>query len=231
MAYKKKTHYENLIVVATNNGSNLVEELIDSISIHNIKYQILIVDTKSDKEHYNKLQKLVAEKPNLLLTQTPERTFDTGAYIWAYLNYNSKIYHFMHDSITIKSSNFFQDISTFLSDEFDVVPYMWFKEYGMHFWGMYEHWNEFYKINGCLNEIEYGFFGPMFSCEKQTLDKLSLIGLTLPKTKQQQNAFERIWAILFEQNNLSVYKWHEFERSLAIADTYPHIHKKFFERL
>ena len=77
MAYMKQC--ENLIVIATNNGSNLVEELIDSISIHNIKYQILIVDTKSDKEHYNKLQKLVAEKPNLLLTQTPERTFDTGA--------------------------------------------------------------------------------------------------------------------------------------------------------
>jgi hypothetical protein len=43
--------YENLIVIATNNGSHLVEQLIDSILKHRVNYQILIVDTKSGDGH------------------------------------------------------------------------------------------------------------------------------------------------------------------------------------
>jgi len=222
--------YENLIVIATNNGSHLVEQLIDSILKHRVNYQILIVDTKSGDGHYNRLQKIVAERPDILLTQTLERTFDTGAYVWTYLNYKAENYHFIHDSVTIKSPNFFQDISNFLKS-YDVVPYMWFKEIGMRNYNMFDEWWNFYVSNGCLTEINYGFFGPMFSCKKSSLDSLQVDKLVLPLKKSHQNTFERIWAILFEQKNLRVFKWHEFERGLAIQDAYPHITKTFFERL
>jgi hypothetical protein len=224
---------ENLIVIPTNNGGKtMISTLLSSIERCGVDYKILIVDTISnDEDHLQFLKDLAVQNPDITITQTPRRTFDTGAYVWAYQNYEANHYHFIHDSMFVKDSNFFNQIFELFLKGYDVIPYLWFREFGMDFWKTRDVWTKIFLDNNCFNEIDYGIFGPMFSCKRNVLEKLNITEFTLPTTKAEQNAFERIWAILFEREKLSVYKWFEFERNFMISDGYPHIGKTFHERL
>lgn len=224
---------ENLIVIPTNNGGRtMLSSLLSSIEKCNVNYKILIVDTISnDENHLQFLKDLAVQRPDIIITQTPDRTFDTGAYVWAYQNYKAKHYHFIHDSVTIKDPHFFEEIERIFKYGYDVAPYLWFKEFGMDYWGTRDTWTDIFLKNNCFFEIDYGIFGPMFSCKRNALEKLNITNFILPKTKAEQNAFERIWANLFEQKKILVCRWYEFHRPFVEQDSYPHITKTFHERL
>jgi hypothetical protein len=213
-----------MIVIATNNGKEHLVNLIFSIHQHGINEKILVVDTNSsDPEHLQYLESL--KNRGIEVTTTPGRNFDTGAYLWAYQNYAAETYHFMHDSIMIKSRTFITDINALLND-YDVIPYIWFTHMGHGD----INWKDFMDANKVSYNYTYGIFGPMFSCKKTTLDKLPLGELVLPKDKTQQTAFESIWPMFFESNGLRVHKGHLFDINAIYSDTYPHIMKKLPRR-
>lgn len=192
-----------MIVIATNNGYLYLKELLDSFSNVDIcDEEIIIVDTKSnDLLHLDFLKNVKGLYPNLKInvTETPNRNFDTGAYIHTYKNFKSKNYIFLHDSIIIKSRNFIKDIKEFL-DENQVVVFSYFNFMG---YGDLE-WKTFFNKNTGLDKYEIGIFGPMFACNIGVLDNIDFDKLELPINKNQQACFEGIWPTIFKNNNTNM---------------------------
>lgn len=201
-----------MVVIATNNGYLYLKELLNSMKdVDFCDEQILIVDTMSDDETHLKFLKqinILYPKLDIIIANTPYRRFDTGAYIYAYKNYESDNYIFLHDSITIIDNNFIKDVKEYLKNN-EVVAYNCFEFAGM---GDTE-WKEFFKINTGEEKYKMGIFGPMFACNKRTLDKINLDTLQLPQTKNQQACFEGIWYTIFEKNNIEVFSMDLFTNS------------------
>lgn len=215
-----------MIVIATHNGANCLPMLLQRLEDFRINDEIVIVDTQSDDQA--SLDYLKTIKYPILVT--PERTFDTGAYIWAYQNTNAEIYHFFHDSQNIKNPDFFEMVEGKLKD-FDAVVYGWFDE-------SYDEaiahpsqrsWKEFFESNVGEQRYVFGVFGPMFSCTRLALDKLNLNSVILPRTKIEQCGWERIWSMLFTKYGLSVDRLARFEGHDRIH-LHPFIEKTFLDR-
>jgi hypothetical protein len=193
-----------MIVIATNNGYKHLKDLLDSMSKFDFSTEkLLVIDTISnDENHLNFLQNLQNIYPNLniSISTTPYRKFDTGAYLYAYKNFDSEYFIFLHDSITIKDGNFIQVVKDTLKDN-DIVSFSCFNFMG---YGDQE-WKEFFKKNTNEDKYEIGIFGPMFACKKSTLDKINFDHLELPNNKNQQACYEGIWPTIFLKNNLKIY--------------------------
>jgi hypothetical protein len=198
-----------MIVIATNNGFIHLKELLDSFcNIDMCNEKILIIDTIStDENHINFLKLIPALYANLdiTVTKTPYRGFDTGAYIYAYENYESELYIFLHDSITIKNSNFVRDIKNYL-EENDVVSFFCFNFMG---YGNDE-WKEFMKLCTGSEYYDRAIFGPMFACKKEVLSNINTKELEIPSNKNKQTAYEAIWMYLFKSINKKVFCLNEY---------------------
>lgn len=214
-----------MIVIATNNGHVYLKELLDSMK--NIEFcgeQILVVDTIStDDVHLNFLNELNTLYPelNITVTTTPYRKFDTGAYIYAYKNYKSDVYIFLHDSTVVKNNDFIKDVKSHLNT-YDVVCYNSFNFMGV---GGAE-WNEFFKKNTGEDLYNRGIFGPMFACTKTALDKIDFDKLELPTTKNQQACYEGIWYTLFEKSDSKIFSMDTYAGGFCSS----YLTKKFLHR-
>ena len=214
-----------MIVIAKNNGKIYLERLLNSISDLGINEKILIVDTGStDDNHLNYLKEL-ENLENITVTQTPYKCYDTGAYMWAYNNFVEDNYHFMHDSIKLKDSEFINNCNSLLNN-YDVVSYISFEFVG---YGD-EDWKQFFLKNAKTYEHKFGIFGPMFSIKRKTLDKLPIKNLTLPINKNQQTAMESIWPTFFLEHKLSIYSMELYNHYRLINDMYSHFEKTLLIR-
>lgn len=213
-----------MIVIATNNGKNYLQNLLNSIEdIDILNNKILILDTGStDKEYLNNLK----SRHEIILDNTPYNGYDTGAYIYAYNNYVDENYLFLQDSIYIKDKYLIKDGLSILN-EHTIVPLIVFNPI-----------NNFYdnqeQINWVQNKIghhhyQIGIFGPMFFAKRASLDKIKNLNNLIPHNKNIQQAMERGWSVVFEQNNLNILPLEKYQHSnhLFDIDGYKYI-KKFF---
>lgn len=192
-----------MIVIATNNGMRFLPNLLSDLEKFDITEEISIIDTQSsDVEFINYLENLKLSndlKLNIKVYQTPYRGFDTGAYIYAMQNFKSDRFIFLHDSIRIKTKEFFDVITEKLKSS-NVVSLMTFD-------GGF--WDDNNQINFSIEHFgsgtfKKGIFGPMFSIsysDSQLIDKNILI---YPINKYQQQAMERCWSVIFEKYNLTI---------------------------
>lgn len=193
-----------MIVIATNNGHICLSELLNSMTNIDIcNEKILIIDTISDDVSsidYLKQVNSLYPKLDITIETTPYRGFDTGAYIYAYNEYNVDTYIFLHDSVTISNKNFIKDIHSYLRTH-DVVAYNCFDFMGN---GDGE-WQTFFEQNTGRETYKMGIFGPMFACNRVALDGIKVHDIIIPTNKNQQTCFEGIWYTLFDENNIDVF--------------------------
>lgn len=213
-----------MIVIATNNGKSQLEKLLKSLE--EIHKEMIIVDTGSnDIDHVNYLKSL-NKKSNYTVTKTPNKNYDTGAYVWAYQNFKSEIYHFLHDSIQIKKNTFFDDVELFLED-YDVVAYIKFNFLG---YGD-DNWKSIFYKNTGDHIYDYGIFGPMFSIKRSSFNIINVENIKLPVNKTEQTAFEGIWPMIFKSYNLNVKTLEEYDNSKILSDKYDNFTKTFLNRV
>ena len=190
-----------MIVIATNNGINLLPNLLSDLEKFNITEEISIIDTQSsDSEFINYLDNLKSFnkfKLNINVYQTPYRGFDTGAYIYAIQNLKSDRFIFLHDSIRIKSVSFFNLIDEKLKTS-NVVPIITFNGE----WWDNQTQKDFSLKHFGTTIFDKGIFGPMFSISY--LDSQKLNKLIYPTDKLQQMAMERCWSIIFKNQNFTI---------------------------
>jgi len=184
-----------MIVIASHNFPFLINNLLEQFSNHNIgNHQILVIDTNSDNVDYkDNFINLKQKYPNILFHTINENCWDSGAYIYSYLNYNVDRFIFLQDSISIVNSNFIKDIDVLLN-EYDVVPLYNFFPYFYDTLEQKEWVEEGIQYNNLPND---GIFGPMFGINKKIMDKISTNLLKIPKTKEQACGMERRWSLLF----------------------------------
>jgi hypothetical protein len=199
-----------MVVIATNNGYIYLKELLASMEfVEMCNEEIIIVDTMSDDtnhlEFLNEIESLYPSL-NIKVVTTPYRKFDTGAYIYAYQNYISDYYIFLHDSVTIKNVNFIKHIKDYLK-KYNVVSYNSFQFLGN---GGSE-WLDFFKKNTGEETYKMGIFGPMFACNRIAFDAIDVDRLILPQTKNQQACYEGIWYTIFDKNDIEIFSIEMFD--------------------
>ena len=190
-----------MIVIATNNGINFLPNLLSDLEKFNITEEISIIDTQSsDSEFMDYLDNLKSFnkfKLNINVCQTPYKGFDTGAYIYAIQNLKSDRFIFLQDSIRIKNVGFFNLIEEKLKTS-NVVTILTF-EGG---WWDNQTQKDFSLKHFGTTIFDKGIFGPMFSISYTDSQKLS--NLIYPTDKEQQNAMERCWSIIFKEQNFTI---------------------------
>jgi hypothetical protein len=192
-----------MIVIATNNGMEFLPNLLSDLEKFNITEEISIIDTQSsDSEFIDYLENLKSFnkfKLKINIYKTPYKGFDTGAYIYAIQNLKSDRFIFLQDSIRIKSVDFFNLIEEKLKIS-NVVTILTFDG---GFWGSQNQIDFSLKHFG-TSVFETGIFGPMFSISYIDSQKLNKNLLIYPENKEQQNAMERCWCIIFKEQNFTI---------------------------
>jgi len=193
-----------MIIIATNNGKNYLNNLLISFESFNIKKPIHIIDTGStDIDCIGFLEDIKSNKIfkdlNILTHKTPYKGFDSGAYIYAIQNIESEKYYFLHDSITIKDFNFFNKIDEKLKSGV-VVPLIVFNS------NKYDNQDQIdFSLNKIgVSEFDFGIFGPMFAITKNDVSKIKKSLNFFPTKKNEQMAMERVWPALFKKYNILI---------------------------
>ena len=183
-----------MIVISTNNGSKFLPNLLKSIDVYGAHgHEICIVDTGStDAEFISYLNSL--DRGKYQVTKTPYVGYDTGAYVWAYKNYVSDEYIFMHDSMEIISDTW---VAAFRYDKCDVCYYAGFPM------AFDEDAQKQRLIDiGIYNEkAPYGVFGPIFYAKRRILDAMDVkfdLRKVVPSNKLDQMGMERGWSMMAE---------------------------------
>jgi glycosyltransferase involved in cell wall biosynthesis len=183
-----------MIVIATNNGNEYLPKLLTSIELHGTEnHKICIVDTGSTDEAFliylNNL-----DSAKYIITHTPYKGYDTGAYIHAYRNFIDDEYIFMHDSIEILTNDW---ISCFKQNDPDVCYYSAFDIC----YDNDEQLNHLMDIGIHNPDTVKGVFGPIFYIKTHILDLISQtynLSDILPKNKMEQMGMERGWAMMID---------------------------------
>lgn len=192
-----------MIVIATNNGKQYLQELLSDFENIKIEDEISIIDTQStDKDSLNFLEELKTNSIyNLKINvhQTQYRGFDSGAYIYAINNIESDVFYFMQDSIRIKSIEYFNEIKRKLK----VGTVVCLISFPSNFFDSHEQ-RDFCNTNFDSIDYDTGIFGPIFSITKDDIEKIDKKYLIYPKNKIQQMAMERGWSIIFKKYGITI---------------------------
>lgn len=195
---------DRTIVIATNNGKSNLQELLNSLEKIQIDYNIAIIDTQSTNlESIEFINKLDSENPynlNIKVFRTPHKGYDTGAYIYAINNIDSKYFYFLQDSMQIKSIDFFNETNKRLNNNNSVVPLLTFPS---NFFDNEEE-RQFCINNFGTLESKAGIFGPMFAISKENINLIDKKYLVYPSNKTEQMAMERGWGIIFNKYVISI---------------------------
>lgn len=124
---------------------------------------------------------------------------DVGALLKCYNeNPNFDYYFLMHDSVAVKKPDFIEDFK-----KLDCEVACWLK-----FPMFYDYDNQQEYIRGILSSdyAEWGIFGPIMLIPRKTIKKVIDEGLypPIPKDKNEQCAWERGWAVIFELMGIKI---------------------------
>lgn len=180
--------YDQLIVIATNNGANYLPKCLESLGD---KYPILVVDTGSTDPQSLSLSK--CQPYHMLL----KGGFTTGAYLAAYKATKAKHYLFMQDSMV----SLVEDV---------IAPFQALDSGGAVAWATFamgfdspEH--ETWAKSLYPGELpSKGIFGPIFYTSRQALDTLHQQHLLppTPKDKMEAQTCERLWGWAYHNAGL-----------------------------
>lgn len=185
---------DTVVVIATNGGVAMLEKSLPLMK----KWLVLVVET--NPHACTATRYLCDSFPNVVYMRTPYRGYDTGAYLWAYWNVVAKNYLFLQDSCFPRASDFVEQFQQKMpSDGWGVVGW---SSFDINIWDSTQ---QYEATEWMYGERKLwppkGIFGPIFMTSRLTLDHLAKCQLLPmpPVHKEQQQAMERAWAILFHR--------------------------------
>lgn len=218
---------DKLIVIASHQGTELLRHSLPKMG----KWPVLVVETGTPTLATEQLCKLF---PNVGYLCTPYSGYDTGAYLWAYWNVPANAYLFMQDSCCPREPDFMEQFAARMPD-FQVGAVGW-SSFNIDVWDTDAQRAATEWMYGSHVEWPYrGIFGPIFYTTRRTLDEMQRKRcLPMPPVhKQQQQAMERAWAILFHRIGVSVnfLVEEDMPRGYDMQDgKYPALQKTFLVR-
>lgn len=214
-----------MIVVASHDRIDFLSNILNQLSNINLNnHSVLIVDTNSSNKEYREfftLQKDIYK--NFHFVSMIETTWDSGAYIFGFKNFNEKNFIFLQDSVSLSNPNIFVEFDSRLEDN-DVVAFLNF----IYFYENDSQRDFVQKDVEVTSLPKDAFFGPIFAAKKSILEKIPAYWLNIPKNKNEGCGYERKWALIFHLLNAKV-DW--LERDLvSAACSQKFLDKKFLNR-
>jgi len=200
-----------MIVVATHDDIDCLAKMIEDISKTELyNNEVLIIDTNSKDinfiKYFSELKKLY---PGYIFDRLEYDCWDSGAYIHAYKNYSAENFIFLQDSLRITNPNVFKIISERLQNTDILGLFNFFYSYDST---EQQNWVEdgipFNSLPDC------GIFGPIFSINKNSMDKIPNDWLKYPTNKMQACGMERRWALMFHTLDLKKEYLVEFKNNI-----------------
>lgn len=216
--------FETVIVVATHGGTEMLRESLPKLQK---AAPVVVVGTGALDPT---TQELCHEYKNVAYLITPYKGYDTGAYLWAYWQVFARNYLFLQDSCAPREDNFLVQFANAMPGEKGAVGW---SSFTMECWDNDAQRNATEWMYGPRsNWPSHGIFGPIFYTNQKTLSHMAVNGLLPmpPVHKQQQQAMERAWAILFHRAGVRVNFLvdEEMPRGFAMeAGGYPALNKVF----
>jgi len=185
---------DTLVVVATH-GSMLIERHLRKMTTM-YTHPVLVVETGPSTPA---VRKLVDATDNALYLNTPYSGYDTGAYLWAFWNVAAKNYLFMQDSCFPREGDYVEQFARAMPGSMGVVGW---SSFDINIWDSPEQREATAWMYGDpMKWPPKGIFGPIFYTNDASLKYMASLNLLPmpPVHKQQQQAMERAWAILFHR--------------------------------
>lgn len=184
--------FETLIVIATHCGADMLAESLPKTQ----PWPVVVVETGA-------LSPSVMDEcdkwSNVAYLNTPYRGYDTGAYLWAFWNIRARNYLFMQDSCFPREKDFVEQFAKAMPGDMGVVGW---SSFDINVWDSADQSVATQWMYGRRDKWpKKGIFGPIFYTNYKTLFHMRIHGLLPmpPVHKEQQQAMERAWAILFHR--------------------------------
>jgi len=214
-----------MIIIATNNGKRNLSELLENLKEFSFGRKVCIIDTGSTDpesiDYLKELKEVTGYNFEIEIHQTSYKGYDTGAYIYAINNIESDRYYFIHDSLRIKSKDFFNLIDNKLKPGV-VVPLITFGK---------DRYDSIEQLEFCIKNFgspyyKKGIFGPMFSILSEDVQKIDKKYLVYPTNKTLQMGMERGWSLIFEKYNFDIDSLEgDYDFTKLISDRYVNFKK------
>lgn len=212
-----------MIVVATHNGKDSLNRLLNSMAVFGTDDALVLVVASGETEHVDQMVKAFKPAiPSLRWVPEPRNAFETGAWIEAYRSCVSSRYLFIQDSMEVTAPGWykqFDDIAetrTYKGSYEFCVPWVTFTPYLLGVTP--EVRNRIIEVYGVYAEPGFGIFGSMFYTSRDSLRRIEKSGYLnyVPKDKTDSEAYERWWALIFHRLGIPIMPIH--------ADGFPEIH-------
>lgn len=155
-----------MIVIASHDKLDILEDLLISIYESDRNgHEVLVYDTNSkNKEYLKGINELIKKFPGTIYARSGVDCYEMGAWMYAYENFPSETYFFIHDSTVVVRKDFFVRVDGLLR-EYDVVPFFDFP---------YDESHRSWSNDGIPVESlpERAIFGSMFAATKNILDSI-----------------------------------------------------------
>lgn len=189
--------FDTVIVIATHGGVDMLRQTLPKMK----RWPVVVVDTGLRSEA---TWKFCAEFENVVFLDTPYKGYDTGAYLWAYWHIPAENYLFLQDSCTPRDPDFVEQFARAMSGEMGAVGW---SSFDIRVWDSDAQCEATEWMYGARSKWpSKGIFGPIFYTSRKTLAHMFDCGLLPmpPVHKEQQQAMERAWAILFHRAGVRV---------------------------
>jgi len=191
-----------MIVIATNNGWDYLEDCLKSID--KIHEAVVVVDTGSSdekfKEHAEQLCK--HHKAKFLQCEPGECGYELGALKKAYAKFpGADNYVIIQDSLSMKA-NVIEAYNEAL-EFFDIVGWHFFSESGTGWDG--EEQKKWLIENFGTEHYDVGIYGSVLAMKRETLEKIYPdIKDVMVDSKMKEMGMERAWSTIAKKNGISV---------------------------
>lgn len=195
-----------MIVIACYNDINLVQSNVTSLlKTNNLTENILLVATDpSQTKLINHLKSLEENHDLIKVLICDSVSFDSGAYINAYMNFSDDYYIFFQDSVIVNDDDWL-DYFKQKRNPNEINAWITFE---MPRWDYEDQKNWILsKLPNNLIQPSVGVFGPNFQISREGLDRINgkfdLLNF-IPTTKSNAMGMERGWSYLAVNSDLSV---------------------------
>ena len=189
--------FETLVVIATHGGADLLAESLPKTQ----PYPVVVVETGIVTPA---VLDEVDKWDNVAYLHTPYAGYDTGAYLWAFWHVRAKNYLFMQDSCSPREKDYVARFANAMPGGMGAGGW---SSFTMTCWDSdAQRLSTAWMYGLPQSWPPKGIFGPIFYTNRKTLVHMRDNGLLPmpPVQKEQQQAMERAWAILFHRAGVRV---------------------------
>ena len=191
-------------VICHKDAGNMIFDCVSSIRKYHPESTIIMVDSDSkDKSCFKELR-----EKNVIIEDVKNKNYVTGAWVHAFKRYNQNFdaFVFLHDSQVLTSHIKLSELNESNAISFHAAYSGWAAdpEARREAYNLHEGVGRIPSLPDSNQIVTYGTFCIKSDLMRKVLNSNYFKNWNLPVCKKGCRAWERIWSIIFHQNNIEV---------------------------